>query len=111
MVYLCVVTDKRKPTYELDAFKAAFASVNRLHATGAALKGAAAIGFGRAEIVATLQSMQRQQFYKSMTSHADHRAWQDVYHVPSEIGLIYVKFTADAVTEFLLLSFKEKDDD
>jgi hypothetical protein len=23
----------------------------------------------------------------------------------------YVKFTADAVTEFLLLSFKEKDDD
>jgi motility quorum-sensing regulator / GCU-specific mRNA interferase toxin len=46
-----------------------------------------------------------------MTSYADHRIWQDVYHVPSSAGTLYVKFTADAVTEFLLLSFKEKDDD
>jgi motility quorum-sensing regulator / GCU-specific mRNA interferase toxin len=37
--------------------------------------------------------------------------WQDVYHVPSAVGPLYVKFTADTVTEFLLLSFKEKDDD
>jgi motility quorum-sensing regulator/GCU-specific mRNA interferase toxin len=44
-----------------------------------------------------------------MTAYEDHRVWQDVYHVPSSAGLLYVKFTADAVTEFLLLSFKEKD--
>jgi motility quorum-sensing regulator / GCU-specific mRNA interferase toxin len=31
--------------------------------------------------------------------------------VPSPVGVLYVKFTADVVTEFLLLSFKEKDDD
>jgi hypothetical protein len=48
-------------------------------------------------------------FYKSMTSYRDHRIWQDVYHVPSEAGLLYIKFTADAISEFLLLSFKEKD--
>jgi motility quorum-sensing regulator/GCU-specific mRNA interferase toxin len=30
--------------------------------------------------------------------------------VPSDFGMIYVKFTADAVSEFLLQSFKEKDD-
>jgi motility quorum-sensing regulator/GCU-specific mRNA interferase toxin len=59
--------------------------------------------------VATIQTMQRAHFYKSMTS--DHRIWQDVHHVPSEAGTLYVKFTADVVTEFLLLSFKEKDDD
>jgi motility quorum-sensing regulator/GCU-specific mRNA interferase toxin len=41
----------------------------------------------------------------------DHRIWQDVYHVPSPAGTLYVKFTADSVTEFLLLSFKEKDND
>lgn len=34
-----------------------------------------------------------------------------VYHVPSEHGALYVKFTADAVTEFVLLSFKEKGND
>jgi motility quorum-sensing regulator/GCU-specific mRNA interferase toxin len=75
------------------------------------VRSAAALGFGRAEIVATIQTMQLAHFYKSMTSHGDHRIWQDVYHVPSEAGTLYVKFTADVVTEFLLLSFKEKDDD
>jgi len=48
---------------------------------------------------------------KNLTSFADHRVWRDVYHVPSEQGALYVKFTADAVTEFLLLSFKEKGND
>jgi len=103
------MTEKRKPTYDLAAFKAAFSRVDRLALTGTALRTSAALGFGRAEIVATIQSMQRGQFYKSMTSYADARLWQDVYHVPSPVGLLYVKFTADVVTEFLLLSFKEKD--
>ena len=104
-----VLTEKQKPTYDLDAFKAAFASVERLAVTGAALRSAAALGFGRAEIVTTIQTMRREHFYKSMTAFADHRLWQDVYHVPSPAGTLYVKFTADVVTEFLLLSFKEKD--
>ena len=55
--------------------------------------------------------MRRAQFYKSMKAYADHRVWQDVYHVPSEVGTIYIKFTADLVTQFLLHSFKEKDND
>lgn len=105
------MTDKRKPTYDLQAFKAAFASVDELHVTGTALRSAAALGFDRAAIVATLQTMERPHFSKSMTSHADHRLWQDVYHVPSPAGTLYVKFTADVVAEFLLLSFKGKDDD
>lgn len=44
-----------------------------------------------------------------MTSHADDREWQDVCHVPSSIGPLYVKFRSDAVTEFVLLSFKEQE--
>jgi motility quorum-sensing regulator/GCU-specific mRNA interferase toxin len=103
--------EERKPTYDLDAVKAAFASADQVMATGAAIRGAAALGFGRFEIVATIQTMQRAHFYKSMTSYRDHRVWQDVYHVPSSVGTLYVKFTADAVTEFLLLSFKGKVDD
>jgi hypothetical protein len=69
------------------------------------------LGFSRADIANTIQAMRRTQFYKSMTSYGNHRIWQDVYHVPSEVGTLYVKFTADAVTEFVLLSFKEKGDD
>lgn len=102
------MAEKRKPTYDLDAFKATFAAVDRLAVTGTALRTAAALGFGRAEIVSTIQTMQRNHFYKSMTTYADSRLWQDVYHVPSPAGVLYVKFTADAITEFLLLSFKER---
>ena len=105
------MAEKRKPTYDLDAFKATFVSVERLTVAGSALRSAAALGYGRTEIVNTIQTMQRSHFYKSMTAYADPRLWQDVYHVPSPVGMIYVKFTADAITEFLLLSFKEKDND
>jgi len=105
------MTYKRKPTYDLEAFKAAFNRVKKLAITVTARRSAAALGFSSADIVATIQTMQGEHFYKSMTAYADHRLWQDVYHVPSEADVLYVKFTADAVTEFLLLSFKEKDND
>jgi motility quorum-sensing regulator/GCU-specific mRNA interferase toxin len=105
------MTEKRKPTYDLTAFKAACVDADKLNVTGVAVRSAAALGFGREDIAAAIQTMQREHFYKSMTSYADHRIWQDVYHVPSPVGTLYIKFTADAVTEFLLLSFKEKDDD
>jgi motility quorum-sensing regulator / GCU-specific mRNA interferase toxin len=105
------LTEKRQPTYSLETFKAAFSSVERLAVTGTALRSAAALGFGRTEIVETIQTMKREQFYKSMTAYADHRLWQDVYYVPSSVGVLYVKFTADVLTKFLLLSFKEKEND
>jgi motility quorum-sensing regulator / GCU-specific mRNA interferase toxin len=101
------MTEKRKPTYDLDALKAA---AHRIRITVVATRTAAALGFGRSEIETTIQTMRRSQFHKSMTSFADHRVWQDVYYVPSRAGTLYVKFTADAVAEFMLLSFKEKDD-
>lgn len=47
-------------------------------------------------------------FYKSMTTFAEHRIWQDVYHVPVRDLMLYVQFQADIVTEFTVMSFKEK---
>jgi motility quorum-sensing regulator/GCU-specific mRNA interferase toxin len=76
--------------------------------TRTALKDAQALGFTLATMIDVLQSMKRAHFYKSMTSFADHKQWQDVYHVPWDDLLLYVKFKDDRVTEFLLLSFKEK---
>ena len=77
--------------------------------TFTAANDAADLGFGKPEIVATLQTVRPVHFYKSMTSHADYKVWQDVYHVPSAAGVLYVKFTANTVRLFKLLSFKEKD--
>ncbi len=105
------IAEKRKPICDFDAFKAAFATVEHLRATGDAVSTAAALGFDRAGIAATIQNTRRSQSCKSMTAYADHRVWQDVYHAPSPAGTLYVKFAADTVSEFLLLSFKEKGDD
>ena len=103
--------EKRKPTYDLTAIRNTFDAVEKLNVTATAVRSAAALGFGRTEIVATIQTMQHAHFHKSMTSFGDHRVWQDVYNVPSEAGMLYVKFTANVLTAFLLLSFKRKDDD
>jgi len=67
-----------------------------------------ALGFDRAGVVETIAGIERRMFYKSMTTFADHRLWQDVYHVPARGLTLYVKFQADVVTEFTVMSFKEK---
>lgn len=100
--------EKRKPTYDLDSVRE-WAGTPQFAATGTALRTALGLGFGSAEMAAVIQTMRREHFYKSMTSYNDHSEWQDVYHVPSSAGVLYVKFRSNTVTEFLLLSFKEKD--
>ena len=103
------MTEKRIPSHDLAAIQAKFSKVDDLAATGTAVKDAAALGFGRQEIVDTIQKMESGHFVKSMTSYADHKVWQDVYNVPYDEELtLYIKFTSDTVTEFKLLSFKEK---
>lgn len=100
--------EKRKPHHDLAACKKAFSSPEAVRVTRTALKDAQALGFTLAMMVAVFQSMRSAHFYKSMTSLADSTRWQDVYHVPWDGLLLYIKFTDDLITEFLLLSFKEK---
>jgi len=104
----CCGLEKRRPTYDLEAIKSAFETVETLAMTSSALRGAIALGFGRAGVVETIAGIERRMFYKSMTTFADHRVWQDVYHVPARGLTLYVKFQADVVTEFTVMSFKEK---
>lgn len=102
--------DKKRPTYDLEAIKGALGSVSALAITTTALRDAVALGYDRASIVSTIKHIERGMFYKSMTTNADHRVWQDVYHVPvlGEDMVLYVKFQADVITEFRIMSFKEK---
>jgi motility quorum-sensing regulator/GCU-specific mRNA interferase toxin len=101
--------EKRKPHHDLAAFKKSFSSPQAVRLTKAALKDAQALGFTLAMMVEVVQSMRSAHFYKSMTSLGDSTRWQDVYHVPWDDDLLlYIKFTDDLITEFLLLSFKEK---
>ncbi|MBZ9697454.1 type II toxin-antitoxin system MqsR family toxin [Mesorhizobium sp. B2-5-7] len=88
--------------------KTTFGSVDTLAITTSALRDAVGLGFHRAGLIEVIDSMTRKMFVKSMTTFADHRVWQDVYHVPARDMLLYVKFQADVVTEFTVMSFKEK---
>ena len=101
--------EKRKPTYDLAAIKAAIGAAETLSITSSALRDAVGLGFDRGGIAKVIQTIERHMFYKSMTTRADHRVWQDAYHVPVENGpTLYVKFQANVVTEFTVMSFKEK---
>ena len=44
-------------------------------------------------------------FYKSMTTHADHTVWQDVYRPSTSAGDVYLKLTV--IDDVLIVSFKE----
>ena len=95
--------EKFTPTYSLEEFKKSDYKV-----TVTADKTARALGFDRNGIKNVVSTMEQKHFYKSMTSYANHKIWQDVYFVPYEDLTLYVKFTQNVISEFILLSFKEK---
>lgn len=44
-------------------------------------------------------------FYKSMTTHADHTVWRGVYRPSTKTGDVYLKLTV--IDDVLIVSFKE----
>lgn len=99
--------EKRRPTYDLASVKAEFATVVALRMTKSARDSAFALGFTLQEVVDVIQSIAAAHFYKSMTSLASAKVWQDVYHVPSGGIVLYVKFTVDDEGK-LVIAFKER---
>jgi len=73
-----------------------------------AVAGGAAMGFASEEMLDVLSSLKAKDLYKSMTSHADHKVWHDVYHAGTGRGVVYLKLTV--VEDLLIVSFKEKDE-
>ena len=98
--------EKRRPHHDLASFKAVFAEDRPMVET--ARRDALKMGMTIDDVAFAIETLSSQHFYKSMSSHRNRSQWQDVYHLPHDGLVIYVKFTDDAVTEFTLLSFKEK---
>lgn len=99
--------EKKKPHYSLDTVKATFVTVKALRITKSATTCTESLGLTLEVVVTIIQSMTREQFYKSMTAYANNAIWQDVYHVPHGVTVLYVKFTTDA-EGYLVIGFKEK---
>ncbi|MNH21550.1 mRNA interferase MqsR [compost metagenome] len=58
-----------------------------------------------ADMLEVITGLERRDFYKSMTSYADHRVWQDVYRPLTVKGYLYLKLSV--VDDALIVSFKE----
>ena len=96
--------EKGTPHCKLQVVKTLVAS-GHVRSTFSALASGAALGFDFDGIVAVVMSLTSTDFYKSMTTHADHRIWQDVYRPTTLVGDVYLKLTV--VDDVLIVSFKE----
>jgi motility quorum-sensing regulator/GCU-specific mRNA interferase toxin len=56
-------------------------------------------------MITVVMTLTMTDFYKSMTTHVDHRIWQDVYRPITPMGEVYLKLTV--IDEVLIVSFKE----
>jgi motility quorum-sensing regulator/GCU-specific mRNA interferase toxin len=99
--------EKRKPHHDLTGFKTEFVTERALRLSIVAERSMSALGFTRADVVVMVQGMTRAMFLKSMTTYEDHTVWQDVYHVPFQGLVLYVKLMVDEKGR-LIISLKEK---
>jgi len=104
--------EKRVPHYSLAGIQAKVAAVGIAAFSKAAIDGGRAMGLKSAEMLQVVLGLQRQDFYKSMTTYADSKVWQDVYHAAVETSIgpntAYIKLTMFGEDRPPVIQFKEK---
>lgn len=98
--------EKGIPHCKLSTVKA-LTEAGKVNATASAFNGARELGINDlAGMSAVVMSLTSDDFYKSMTTHGDHRIWQDVYHAKTDNSAdVYLKLTV--IDDVLIVSFKE----
>ena len=99
--------EKTKPHYDLTSVQADVGRLGPAAFTKTAMDGVRGLGLTIAEALAVIASLSRRDFYKSMTTSADHRIWQDVYHADTPVRKeAYIKITLRDWAP--VIQFKEK---
>ena len=96
--------EKKSPHCKLTIIKALVAK-GRMRTTFSARLGAVELGLDEIGIRDVVLGLVSTDFYKSMTTHADHSIWQDVYRPATTDGSVYLKLTV--IDDVLVVSFKE----
>ena len=96
--------EKRTPHCKLPIAKALIQD-GKVRTTHAARVGASELGFSLGDMLAVVMALTPGDFYKSMSTHADHTVWQDVYRPRTDRGRVYLKLTI--IDDVLIVSFKE----
>ena len=96
--------EKRTPHCKLSVVKA-LVEAGKVRATQSARLGATQLGLELSDMLAVVLALAPADFYKSMTTYADHTVWQDVYRPSTYAGDVYLKLTV--IDDLLIVSFKE----
>lgn len=96
--------EKRTPHCKLFVVKR-LVEAGRVRTTHSARTGASDLGLELAGMLEVVMALTPADFYKSMTTHADHTVWQDVYRPSTHVGDVYLKLTV--IDDVLIVSFKE----
>lgn len=97
--------EKGTPHCKLHTVKA-LVLAQKVRATASAYSGARELGIvDLAGMCAVVLALTPADFHKSMTTHADHTIWQDVYRPSTAAGDVYLKLTV--IDDVLIVSFKE----
>lgn len=96
--------EKQTPHCKLPVVKG-LVEAGKVRTTHAARIGANELGFAFSDMLDVVMALTPADFYKSMTTHADHTVWQDVYRPSTQAGDVYLKLTV--IDDVLIVSFKE----
>ena len=85
LIGYCCLLEKRTPHCKLPFVKALIER-GKVRMTASAVAGAEALGFDRAGVVDVVSALSSADFFKSMTTYADLKIWQDVYRPTTPLG-------------------------
>ena len=101
--------EKRKPHYNLSVVQTLIADSANQPFTATALRGGLALGLTELEMREVVLALTPRDFFKAMTTHADHHLWQDVYYGITQHGdPVYVKITGFTDGRPPVIQFKGK---
>ena len=100
--------EKYTPHYDLAVIKADVRRLGKKAFTQSARRCGEDLDLSIEQMQAVIFELKNTMLYKSMTTHDDHRVWQDVYHLHSHDLEIYIKVTYRTDGKPPAISFKEK---
>jgi motility quorum-sensing regulator / GCU-specific mRNA interferase toxin len=96
--------EKQTPHCKLAVIKTLI-DAGKVRTTHTARAAASELGLSFPGMLEVVMALTPADFYKSMTTHADHTVWQDVYRPSTKVGDVYLKLMV--VNDVLIVSFKE----
>ena len=96
--------DKQTPHCKLAVVKTLI-EAGKVPTTHAARIGANDLELAFSDMLAMVMALTSADFYKSMTTHADHTVSQDVYRPSTQVGDLYLKLMI--IDDVLIVSFKD----